>query len=145
MKAFNPMPLPKQVLLFFFLAVVLTLTQCAEKTSDDYVQEGIERTGRQDYSQAMSSFQKAIEKNPRNPEAYVGLGGIYNQKSMHIQAKQAFSKAIQLDPTHVDAYYSLGFTYEMLNEREKAETFYLKHRSLKKKLNDLVKKEQEKP
>ena len=59
------MPLPQQALLFFSLAAVLTLTQCAEKTSDDYVREGIEQTGRQDYAQAMSSFQKAIEENPR--------------------------------------------------------------------------------
>lgn len=140
------MPLPKQVFLFLSLtAALLVLPQCAEKSSQDYVRDGIEQTQRQEYSEAMESFLKAIEKDSRNAEAYVALGGIYNQKNMFAEAAEAFDNALQLDPTHVDAYYSLGFTQEMMGNMEEAEKNYQKHHSLKKRLDDLIRKEREKP
>jgi Flp pilus assembly protein TadD len=124
--------------------MLAVLPQCAEKTGADYVRDGIEYTHREDYPKAVESFLKAIDKNPKDPEAYVGLGGIYNQKKMFADALTAFETAIRLDPTHADAYYSLGYTHEMLGNREAAELNYEKSRAFKKRLDDLIEKEREK-
>ena len=82
----------------------------------------------------------AIQKNKRNPKAYVGLGGIYNHEKMYSEAVKVFGTALRLDPAYINAYYSLGFTYEMMGDLEKAEENYKKYRLLKKKLNDLINK-----
>jgi tetratricopeptide (TPR) repeat protein len=116
------------------------LTQCSEKSSDDYTDLGISYTNEQKYDEAMEAFLKAIEKNPRNTQAHYGLGGIYNYKKMLPQAEQAFKTAIQLDPTHYNAYYSLGFTYELMGNKLKAEENFQRYRELKGKLDAIIAK-----
>ena len=126
-------------LVFLFLTTaLLILPQCSEKTSRDYVSEGIQNTKLGEYAEAMDSFLMAIRKDKKNPKAYVGLGGLYNQKKMYTEAVEVFTTALRLDPAYVDAYYSLGFTYEMMGEMEKAEEKYKKYRFLKKKLDSLI-------
>ena len=57
---------------------VLILIQCSDKNSGEYVQEGLEYLNHEQYDSARKSFLKAIENDTKNPEAYYGLGGIYN-------------------------------------------------------------------
>jgi Tfp pilus assembly protein PilF len=127
--------------IFFLLLLPLALANCAEKENDDHVKAGIEYTNQQKYDEAVQSFLKAIQKNPKNPEGYYGLGGIYNFKEMHHDAEQAFKVAIQLDPTHHNAHYSLGYTYEKLGMKEESEKEYQRYRELKKKFDALVEKD----
>jgi len=134
----SPMRPPQRILLVLSLAILLILPQCAEKTSNDYVREGIANSKDGDYTQAMESFLMAVKADKKNPEAYVGLGGIYNQRKMYAQAVEVFNTALQIDPTYVDAYYSLGYSYEMMGDMEAAEKRYQKYRSLKKRLDDLI-------
>jgi Tfp pilus assembly protein PilF len=124
----------------FCIFALVFLTQCADKSSDDYAALGISYTNEQKYDEAMEAFLKAIEKDPRNTRAYYGLGGIYNYKKMLPQAEQAFKTAIQLDPTHYNAYYSLGFTYELMGNKVKAEENFQRYRDLKGKLDDIIAK-----
>lgn len=127
--------------LFAFVLVLGILPQCSEKGSDQYVTEGIEYTNLQRYDEAIHSFQKAIETNPKNARAYYGLGGIYNYKKMYPQAEEAFQTVIRLDPVHYDAFYSLGFTYETMGDKENAEKNYRRYRELKEKMDVLLEKE----
>ena len=132
-----------QTIIFIFLST-LFFSGCAEKETDDYVKEGIEYTNQQEYDKAVESFLKAIQKNPKNPEGYYGLGGIYNYKKMYRDAEQAFKVAVQLDPTHVNAHYSLGYTYEMLGMKEESEKEFQKYADLKKKFDSLIEKDMQK-
>ena len=84
---------------------------------------------------------KAIQKNPKNPEGYYGLGGIYNFKEMYRDAEKAFKATVQLDPTHLNAHYSLGYTYELMGMKEESEKEYQKYRELKKKFDSMVEKD----
>ncbi|VAX31802.1 hypothetical protein MNBD_NITROSPINAE05-813 [hydrothermal vent metagenome] len=125
--------------LFFPLLLVLTLANCgdAENKNTDYVKQGIEYTNQQEYDKAVESFLKAIEKNPKNPEGYYGLGGMYNYKKMFPEAEQTFKTAIRLDPTHFNAHYSLGFTYELMGKKDESEKEYQRYKDLKKKFDVL--------
>lgn len=129
------------VLALLFLALILT--QCSRKEDGDPVRLGIKYTQEQKYDRAMDAFLEAIELQPRNSEAYYGLGGIYNFKQRHEEAREAFLKAIRYDPTHFNAHYSLGYTYELLGDKEKAETEYAKYRKLKGRFDALMKQEKE--
>lgn len=120
------------------------LSNCAEKTSDYYVQKGKELTGEEKYEEALESYKKAVEKGPENPNGYYGMGGIYNYKERYDEAEKAFKKVIQLDPTFIDAHYSLGYTYEMQGRKEEAENQYARYRNLKKRFDTLVQRDLEK-
>ncbi len=155
-------------------AIILTgliLTQCGEKTSAQYVQEGIEYSKQGRYHSAGESFLKAVEKDPKNIDGHYGLGGIYNLEKKYGDAEKAFKSAIQLDPTHYNAWYSLGYTYELMGDSgcqalamlkgyekyrkaedsecqalvmflaEAAEKSYEKYRRLKGKMDSIMNKE----
>ena len=132
----------KQFLKFFaILFMGMILTQCGNKNSKEYVQEGIEHTKQGRFNSAKESFINAIEKDPKNIGGYYGLGGIYNLEKKYDDAKEAFKSVIQLDPTHFDAWYSLGYTYELMGKKEDAEKSYEKYRRLKGKLDSIMNKE----
>ena len=132
----------KQFLKFFaILFMGMILTQCGNKNSKEYVQEGIEHTKQGRFNSAKESFINAIEKDPKNIGGYYGLGGIYNLEKKYDDAEKAFKSVIQLDPTHFDAWYSLGYTYEMMGKKEDAEKSYEKYRRLKGKLDSIMNKE----
>ena len=124
----------------FLLLLFFTLSNCgeAENKNVDHVKQGIEYTNQQKYDKAVESFLKAIEKNPKNPEGYYGLGGMYNYKKMFPEAEEAFKTSIRLDPTHFNAHYSLGYTYELMGKKDAAEKEYQRYRDLKKKFDALT-------
>ena len=120
---------------------VLILTQCSDKNSGEYVQEGLEHLNHEQYDSARESFLKAIENDAKNPEAYYGLGGIYNYQKKFEKAERAFKSVLKIDPTHHNAWYSLGFTYELMGKKEEAEESYKKYRRLKGKIDSLMNQE----
>ena len=123
-----------------FLAI-LVLAQCSSKNSDELVREGIELSKKGSYDKASDAFLKATELNPKNPEAFYGLGGIYNYQNKHEGAAQAFKTVIKLDPTHFNARYSLGFTYEQLGQPELAKIEFERYHNLKKRFESMTTKE----
>ena len=132
----------KQFLKFFtILFMGMILTQCVNKNSKEYVQEGIEHTKQGRFNSAKESFINAIEKDPKNIGGYYGLGGIYNLEKKYDDAERAFKSVIQLDPTYFDAWYILGYTYELMGKKEDAEKSYEKYRRLKGKLDSIMNKE----
>ena len=123
--------------------LMVILPQCSDKNSAEYYQEGLALTEAQDYSGAEAAFNNAIEKNSKNPDGYYGLGGIHNYHKQYDLAEKAFMRTLRLDPTYVDAHFSLGYTYEQMDQKEKAEKHYAVYRRLKKKRDELFKKEKE--
>ena len=121
--------------------VFLVTSQCSSKSSDELVQEGIKHSEKGSYDKSFDSFLKATELDPKNANAFYGLGGIYNYRNEYEKAVQSFKTVIKLDPTHFNARYSLGFTYESLGKLELAKLEYERYRSLKKRFEFMTTKE----
>ena len=121
--------------------LALILPQCSDKNSADYYKEVLSYIESQDYESAERSFQNAIDKNPKNPNGYYGLGGSDSYRKNYAQAEKAFQSALRLDPTFVDAHYSLGYTYEQMGQQKKADREYAIYRRLKKKKDQFMKEE----
>ena len=119
---------------------ILILVQCSSKNSAEWVKEGIELSKKGSYDKASDAFLKATELDPKNPDAFYGLGGIYNYQNKHEEAAQTFKIVIKLDPTHFNARYSLGFTYEKLGKPELAKIEFERYRSLKKRFETMIPK-----
>ena len=136
--------LEKSIYLIFLILCVLTLSRCVEKTSQQYVEDGLSFTRDEQYSRALESFLNAIDKDKTNPQAYYGLGGIYNVQENYKQAVTVFQSAVRLDPTFMDAYYSLGYSFEMLGNKSEAKKNYDRYYALKKKFEKYLEKDSNK-
>ena len=123
--------------------LALILPQCSDKNSDDYYKEGLTHIETQDHESAELACQNAIDKNPKNPNGYYGLGGIRNYHKKYDLAEKAFLTTLRIDPTFVDAHYSLGYTYEQMGQKEKSDKEYAIYRRLKKKMDRFMKEEKE--
>ena len=127
-------------MVYFFklqtLILICFLFSCSNiadnKTAEDYIKEGIENTKNQKYDEAIFSYKKAIEKDPKNALAHHALAGIYTFKDKNERAIEEHKKAIELDPTYPDPHYGLGFVYKKLGRKEEAKKEYLLFEKLKK-------------
>ena len=51
--------------------------------------------------QAIADFQKAIELDPKNAEAYLWLGLSLRKENRDVEARQAFAKSLDLNPNRI--------------------------------------------
>ena len=131
-----------RILSFSIIIFVFLVTgQCSSKNSDELVKEGIKHSEKGAYDKSFDSFLKATKLDPKNVNAFYGLGGIYNYRNEYGKAVEAFKSVTKLDPTHFNARYSLGFTYEKLGKLELAEIEYARYNSLKKRFKSILTKE----
>ncbi len=89
------------------------------KKSDGYYQEGIASLPT-DRQKAFVSFQKAIQTNPENKEAYYALGHIYASQGKLTEAEKSFKAAIAIDDTYSEAYNYLGQVLSLQGRWEEA-------------------------
>jgi cytochrome c-type biogenesis protein CcmH/NrfG len=59
------------------------------------------------YQEAVQAYQKAIERDPKNPDIYVGLGVAFAHLDDITNAQQALKTALILNPQHTEAKYHL--------------------------------------
>jgi len=65
------------------------------------------------YEQAEAEYQRAIELDPHNGDAYRRLGQVYERNNRLDQALTAYEKAIELDPSDFRTYQELGNYYSL--------------------------------
>jgi Flp pilus assembly protein TadD len=79
---------------------------------------------------AIAHIQKIIAKDPRDLDALITLGGIYQARKRFAEAGDAFSKAIEVvgQPTRANwsLYYYRGIAYERTKQWDKAEQDFKK-------------------
>ncbi|HEX3878218.1 MAG TPA: tetratricopeptide repeat protein [Bryobacteraceae bacterium] len=59
--------------------------------------------------QALSEFQKVLEKDPANKTAAAYIATLKLNEKKWDEAENWYKKVVELDPKNTDAYYSLGF------------------------------------
>lgn len=80
----------------------------------------------QDDEAAVTSFEHAIERDPRAAVAWVGLGSSLNKLRRFKDAISKLQHAIELEPTMGEAYYALGLTYQSAGQTELAQDAFRK-------------------
>jgi tetratricopeptide (TPR) repeat protein len=105
-----------------------------DKISESLYNKGIIHYEKGEYTQAIESFKKAIEKNATNPQFYYNLGLAYVKIDQDDLAVSNFKEAINLNPNDADALQNLGIVYNKKALFEEAIKAYKE--SLKIKPND---------
>jgi Flp pilus assembly protein TadD len=65
------------------------------------------------YEQAEAEYQRAIELEPSNGDAYRRLGHVYEQANQLDRALPALEKAVEIDPNYFKVYQDLGAYYTL--------------------------------
>jgi tetratricopeptide (TPR) repeat protein len=119
--------------LFLACLTLAVLLACAGESPEKYLQEGFVHFQKQEYDQAIISYQKAVKLEPKAAAAYNMLGMAYRFKFQQLrnpdfqaQEMAAFSKALELDPNYWVAMINLGTTYYFRGEKAKAAPWFKK-------------------
>jgi len=75
---------------------------------------------------AALAYRKAIEQNPADPRALVGLGTVLLASGDADGAIAAYSRAVRLEPTSANYHASLGRAYLVRGDRDRARAAYRK-------------------
>jgi tetratricopeptide (TPR) repeat protein len=98
--------------------------QLSTPKSDDLKVVALDYVLLNDYPDAIRWMRQAVVFDPRNEQAWYGLGRCYYSQSEFKEAQESFGKALALDPTDVKAEENLGLAYEMGNRPQEAEGAY---------------------
>ena len=105
---------------------ILTFETKEPLTGDslDYLKKGDRYLDRRQYRQAIKEFQKALQIEPYNVQAYYKLATTYNSMGQPQQAITYLKKIIEIKPNDANAHSSIAFTYSFLGQfREARECF----------------------
>lgn len=92
----------------------------AAKTANEWVELGINQTKEKNYQEAIKSYTKATDLDPKLARAYNNRGIAYSELKNYPQAISDYSKAIELDPNLVQAYQNRGISYGSLDKLDLA-------------------------
>ncbi len=70
------------------------------------------------YYEAVTSYKKAIELDPRYIEARMGLAEVYEEKGLYQDAIGEYKKVVEQDDKNTGALYNLALVYEKVDPRE---------------------------
>jgi tetratricopeptide (TPR) repeat protein len=81
---------------------------------------GLLRANASFYEQAEAEYQRAIELDSSNGDAYRRLGHVYEQSNQMDRALAALEKAVELDPKYFKVYQDLGAYYTQRGDDREA-------------------------
>jgi tetratricopeptide (TPR) repeat protein len=70
------------------------------------------------YYESVQSYKKAVELDPLNTDARMGLAEVYEDKGLYPEAIAEYKKVVELAPTNTGALYNLALVYERTDPRE---------------------------
>jgi tetratricopeptide (TPR) repeat protein len=96
-------------------------------SSDGYVNLGwlYRNTEPKKVDQSIAAYKKALELNPKEEQAALGMGWSYINMKNWDSAIAAFNQAVQIDPTTApEANNAIGWSYLFKKDADKAQEFY---------------------
>ncbi|MBE0447920.1 MAG: tetratricopeptide repeat protein [Actinobacteria bacterium] len=81
---------------------------------------GGDKTPEQQQSPTIPSLQKAVQKNPKDINAWIKLGDAFHDQNFYGEAIESYSKALELDPKNVDALINRSYSYFYLGQVDTA-------------------------
>lgn len=115
---------------FFILFSFITINSFSQTSDKDYIERGKLNYSQQKYTKAYEDFNKAVEINPKNADAYFNLALVFDKvfpskTTESINLKISFlNAAIELNPNYTHAYFYRGIEKYYLKEYRNAISDY---------------------
>lgn len=104
------------------IAAATILVKRNSGSSQQYAQQGWQLWQSGQPEQAIVTFQKAVDRDPQNAEAWNGLGWASFNSGKPQDAEKDFQKVLSLNPDHPAALNGLGQIYLSQKKYDEAET-----------------------
>ena len=104
---------------------VILAKQSSEMDTDEWYNLGLDLE-EVEPEKAPDAYKQSIRLDPKNADAHVNLGRLYQLKGDLKHAKRHYELAITARPGHQLAFYNLGTVFDELDETSKASEFYEK-------------------
>lgn len=101
------------------------LTDASDLDTDEWYNLGLDLE-EVDADKAPDAYKQAIRLDPKNADAHVNLGRLFQLQGNLRNAKRHYELALTARPGHQLAYYNLGTVFDELDEIEKAAEYYEK-------------------
>jgi len=95
-----------------------------QKTKEQWLDDGTSHYNAKEYQKALTDYDRAIQLDPQDADAYYNRGLVYYNLKEYQKAIADYDRALQLNPQHVGAYYNRGLVYDDLKEYQKAISDY---------------------
>jgi len=82
--------------------------------AQSFYDKGLKELWQENWSVALTYFQKAKEKNPQDANVWFYLGYCYGSLGRYEEAIYAYKQAIRIKPDDAEAHYNLGVAYGTL-------------------------------
>lgn len=79
--------------------------------ADVYVQGARMHEARGNFDQAQQQYQKAIEADPKNVTAFIGLARLHDRQRNFAEAERTYRQAAKLEPKNAMVWNDLGLCY----------------------------------
>ena len=106
------------------LAVLLFLANCQKKEEPKI--QPLLPSGPIQTQNEIVQLREAVRQDPKNVNAWTGLGNILMDASRFQEAIGAYQKALELDPKNVDIRVDMGTCYKNIGNPDKAVEEYRK-------------------
>lgn len=91
------------------------------RAAQTLLKAGSEALAAEENYQALALFEQAIVANPKNADAYVGLGQVHVALGKTKGGLKYFSVALEIEPTHLGALQAEAITFLSIGEVEDAQ------------------------
>lgn len=125
LRNFIALPLVALALAGAALAADIQTTPVQNAQIDDFA-VGKKAIDAKNWSEAVSSFNKVVSKNPKNADAYNYLGYSNRWLGRYDEAFAAYDRALALDPKHKGALEYSGVAYLKTHQKAKADAQLVK-------------------
>lgn len=102
------------VVLFLFLTACAT-TQVSNvdnvKMAEGYYMKGVSYLQKKNYELALVEFQRSIQTDKKNKNAYFALGSVNETMGKFADAARYYEEALDIDPEYSEAHNALGVVY----------------------------------
>lgn len=101
------------VIIMLFCAACATTTNGVDniKMAEGYYAKGASYLEQKNYELALVEFQRAVQTDSKNKNAYYALGIVNDTQGKPKEAEQYYQEAISIDPNFSEAYNALGAVY----------------------------------
>jgi tetratricopeptide (TPR) repeat protein len=101
-----------------------------------FYDKGLKELWQENWSAALTYFQKATEKNRDNADAWFGVGCCYGRLGRYQDEIEAYKQAIRIKPDYAEAHHNLGLAYGKLGRYQEAIEAYKQAIRIKPDLAD---------
>lgn len=91
------------------------------RAAEILLKAGGEALAAEETYEALTLFEQAIVANPKNADAYVGLGQVHVTLGKNKGGLKYFAMALEIEPTHLGALEAEAMTFLSIGEIEDAE------------------------